>query len=70
MRFVFGNLFLLVFGIRFGKTKQVIITFVATTIKALLAVAKTSDRLSGCKLYTGYIHHGFWIFTHIILPLT
>ncbi len=58
-------LILLLFGIKFGKTKQIIVALVATTFKASLSVAKTNIRLSGHKLYAGNIYHLFGnIFTH------
>ena len=42
-----------------GKTKQKIITFIATTFKFLLSVAKTNVRLSGRELYAGNIYYLF-----------
>ena len=45
------------FGIKFRKTKQMVVTFVATALKALLSVAKTNGRLPGHKLYAGNIHY-------------
>ena len=51
--------------IKFGKAKQITVTFVATTLKALLSVAKTNGRLSGRKLYTGNIYYTFSILVHI-----
>ena len=43
------------FWIKFGKTKQIVVALVATTLKALLSVAKTNGRLAGYKFYTGNI---------------
>ncbi len=55
----------LVFWIKFRKTKQIVVTFVATALKPLLSVAKTNVRLSGRKLYTGNIYYLlFKILTH------
>ena len=53
----------------FMKTKQIIVAFVATTLKPLLSVAKTNGRFSRSKLYTADIYYFFQnIITHI-LPL-
>ena len=50
---------------KFWKTKQKMIALVTATFKALLSVAKTNFRFSGCKLHTGNIYHFFRnIFTH------
>ena len=43
--------------IQFGKTMQIVITLVAATFKALLSVAQTNGRLSGCDFYAGNIYH-------------
>ena len=43
--------------LKFGKAKQIVVTFIATTFKALFSVAKTSIRLSGCKFYAGNIDY-------------
>ena len=43
--------------LKFGKTKQIVVTFVATTLKTLFSVAKTNVRLSGCQLYAGNIDY-------------
>ena len=43
--------------LKFGKAKQIVVTFIATTFKALLSVAKTNVRFSGCKLYAGNIDY-------------
>jgi len=60
----------IVFGIKFRKTNKIVVTFVATTFKALLSVAKANDRLSGRKLCVGNIDYPFLnIFAHIS-PIT
>ena len=53
-----------------GETKQKVVTFVATTFKALLSVAKTNGRLSGGKFYAGNIYYLSWyiIIVHIFSP--
>ena len=43
--------------IKFGETTQKAVAFVATAFKALLSVAKTNVRLSGCKFYAGNIYY-------------
>ena len=58
-------LILLLFGIKFGKTKQIVVALVATTPKALLTVTQTSVRLAGSDFCAGNIYHLFGnIFTH------
>ena len=66
----FSNISFFVFWIKFRKTKQIVGTFVATTLKALLPVAKTSGRLSWHKFYTCNIHYLFWIFLLIYPPIS
>ena len=45
---------------------QKVITLVTTTLKALLSIAKTNGRLSGCQFYAGNIDNLFWnILAHI-----
>ena len=58
------------FGIKFRETKQIVVALVATTFKALLSVAKTNGRLSGCKFYVGNIYYLSWyiIIVHIFSP--
>ena len=51
--------FFFVFQIKFGKTKQIVVALVATTLKALLSVAKTNSRLSGRKFYACNINYLF-----------
>ena len=46
-------------NIKLGKTKQKVITLVATTLKTLLAVTKTNGRVSRRKLNTGNVHDLF-----------
>ena len=59
------------FGVKFGKTKQIVVALVATTRKALLPVAKTNIRLSGRKLYAGNINDLSWnILAHNIPPVS
>ena len=66
INFIFSNSFFFAFLLKFGKTKQIVVTFVATTLKALLSVAKANGRLSGRKLYAGNIDYPFLdIFAHI-----
>ena len=59
--------FFFVYQIKFGKTKQKVITLVAATLKILLSVAKTNIRLSGRKFYAGNIYYLYWciIILHI-----
>ena len=53
------------FFIKFEETTQIIVAFVATTLEALLSVAKTNVGLSGRKLYVGNINLLFGnIFAH------
>ena len=60
-------LILLLFWIKFGKTKQKVVALVATTLKVLLSVAKTNGRLSGGEFYAGNIYYLFEnIFTHTV----
>ena len=47
------------FLIEFGKTKQIVVTLVATAFKAMLPVAKTNGRLFGRELYAGNIYYLF-----------
>ena len=54
------------FRIKFGETKQIVITFVTTTLKALISVAKTNSRHSGREFHAGNIYNLFWnILAHI-----
>jgi len=56
----------LVFWIGFRKAKQIVITFIATTFKALLSVAETSIRLSRNEFHTGNVYYPFFnILAHI-----
>ena len=57
----------MLFGIKFGKTKQKEVAFVATTFKALLTVAEADVALAGCKLCAGNVYRLFENnFAHII----
>lgn len=47
------------FNIKLGKTKQKVITLVATTLKTLLAVTKANGRASRRKLNTGNVYDLF-----------
>ena len=53
------------FGIKFREAKQIVVTFVAATLIALLSVAKTYGRITGYKLCTGNIYYPFFILVHI-----
>ena len=57
--FIFSYIFFFDLNIKFGKTKQKVITLVATTLKTLLAVTKTNGRVSRRKLNTGNVHDLF-----------
>ena len=58
-------LILLLFWIKFGKTKQIVVALVTTTFNVLLAVAKTTGRFSGHEFYAGNIYRLFGNnFTH------
>ena len=62
----FVLLILLLFWIKFGKTKQIVVALVTTTFNVLLAVAKTTGRFSGREFYAGNIYYPFGkIFAHI-----
>ena len=52
-------LILLLFLIKFGKTKQIVVALITTTLKALFSVAKANCRFSGHEFYTGNI---YWLF--------
>ena len=43
----------------FRGTKQIVVTLVATTLEALLTVAKTNGRLPGRDFYSRNIYHFF-----------
>ena len=64
--FTYSNLFFFDFNIKFRKTIHEVITLVATTLKALLAVTKANGRFSRRKLNTGNVYDFFLnIFVHI-----
>ena len=59
-------IFFFAFRIKPWETKQIVVAFIATTLKTLLSVSKTNVRLSGRKFCSGNIDNLFWnIFTHI-----
>ena len=61
----FLNIFF-AFWSKFGKAKQIVVARIATTLKALLSVAKTNGRLARREFYAGNIDYFFWnTFTHI-----
>ena len=67
--FTFSNFFFFDLNIKFGKTKQKVITLVATTLKSLLAVTKTNGRfslrkLNTCNVYTLFLNIFIHIFPH------
>lgn len=67
LSFFLGFYSVFIFGLKFRVTKQIIVAFVATALKALLPVAKTNGRLSGSKLYSGNVYYLFLtLFTHNI----
>ena len=51
--------FVIVFWIKFRKTNKIVVTFIATTFKTLLSVAKANGRLSWHKFYAGNIYYFF-----------
>ena len=59
--FSFVNDLLIDFDIVFRKTKQKIITFIATALISLLSVAKTNCGLSRSKLHTRDVNYLFSI---------
>ena len=67
--FTFGNIFFFDLNIKFGKTKQKVITLVATTFKTSLAIPKTSGRFSRRKFNTANVYDLFLnVLIHIFLP--
>ena len=69
MRFVFSNIFFCILVIEFREAKQIIVTFIATTFKAMLSVTKTNSRLSGHKFYAGNIYYSFLNILAHIFPI-
>ena len=58
--------FFIVFWIKFRKTNKIVVTFIATTLKALFSVAKTNGRVSRREFYASNIDNLFWnILAHI-----
>ena len=67
--FTFGNIFFFDLNIKFGKTKQKVITLVATTFKTSLAIPKASGRFSQRKFNTANAYDLFLnVLIHIFLP--
>ena len=61
-----NNALFFVLWSKFRITKQIVVTFVATTLKSLLSVSKTNDGFSRRKLYSSNIYYPFWnILAHI-----
>ena len=56
--------------IKFGETKNIVVTFVTTTLKALLSVTKTNGWFSGRKLHACNICYLFLNILAHIPPLT
>ena len=68
--FTFSNIFFFDLNIKCGKTKQKVITVVATTFKTSLAIPKTSGRFPRRKFNTGNVYDLFLnVFIHIFLPI-
>ena len=64
--FTCSNTFFFDLGIKFGKTKQIVVALIATALKAPLTVTKANRRSSRCKLNIGNIYDFFInIFTHV-----
>ena len=61
--------FFIVFWIKFRKTNKIVVTFIATTFKTLLSVAKANGRLSWHKFYAGNIYYFFLIILAHISPI-
>ena len=60
--------FFFTYQIKFGKTKQIIVTLVTTAFKTLISIAKANVRLSGREFYAGNINNLFGnMLSHIIL---
>ena len=53
--------FFIVFWIKFRKTNKIVVTFIATTFKTLLSVAKANGMLSWHKFYAGNVYYLFLI---------
>ena len=64
--FTYSNLFFFDFNIKFRKTIHEVITLVATTLKALLAVSKTNGRLSRREFYAGNV---YYLFLNILIHI-
>ena len=57
--FTCSNIFFFDLNIKFRKTKQKVITLVAATLKALLAITKANCRFSRRKFNTGNVYNLF-----------
>ena len=57
--FTFSNVFFFNLNIKFGKTKQKVITLITTTLKTLLTVTRANGRVSRCKLNTDTVYDLF-----------
>ena len=68
--FTFSNIFFFNLNIKFGKTKQKVITLVATTLKTLLTVSQANGRSSRRKLNTGNIYDLFLTILVHISPIS
>ena len=54
------RIFFFAFWSKFGKAKQIVVALIATTLKALLSVAKTNGRVTRREFYAGNIDYFFW----------
>ena len=63
-------LILLLFWIKFGETKQIVVALVATALKTSLSIAKTNSRFSGRKFCAGNICYISWNIVVHIYPLS
>ena len=64
------GIFFFVFWIKFGKTKQKIVAFIATALKSLFSIAKANGSISGHKLCAGNIKYSFLNILAHIFPLS
>ena len=66
MILTYGNICFFAFSIKFGETKQKVITLIAATLKPLLSVPKANGRFSGRKFDTCNVYYSFWnVLAHI-----
>ena len=54
-----NNALFFVLWSKFRITKQIVVTFVATTFKALRPISTANGWFPGCKFYTGNIYYSF-----------